>query len=249
MSNSTIDRIEFSSAPSDVPKTTIAGMSDDATTSVMAALQDRLVATLDLQLTLKHVHWNVVGMNFIAVHEMLDPQVDAVREMTDQVAERIATMGGEPKGTPGAVTRIRSWDDYPLNRAPTVQHLVELDKVYDGVASDHRRVIARLGELDPVSEDLFIGHIGGIDAYAPVAWERRHAGEHAPAAVDEHLVVAAPECEARAGDVLVPVAVDIRRDRRGGAGGHGGQAGGRPGGQTCCQSSCPWAGNYFPGSG
>lgn len=39
-------------------------------------LQRRLVALLDLHLTLKHVHWNVTGPNFIAVHEMLDPQVD-----------------------------------------------------------------------------------------------------------------------------------------------------------------------------
>ncbi len=41
-------------------------------------------------------------MNFIAVHVMLDPPVDAVRAMTDAVAERIATIGGQPKGTPGA---------------------------------------------------------------------------------------------------------------------------------------------------
>ncbi len=34
-------------------------------------------------------------MNFISVHKMLDPQVDAVRDMSDAVAERIANMGGE----------------------------------------------------------------------------------------------------------------------------------------------------------
>ncbi len=151
-------------APTEL-RTTVPALDDAAATAAIELMQERLAALIDLQLTLKHVHWNVVGMNFIAVHEMLDPQVDAVREMTDQVAERIATMGGEPKGTPGAVTRIRSWDDYPLNRAPTVQHLVELDKVYDGVASDHRRVIARLGELDPVSEDLFIGHLAQLELF------------------------------------------------------------------------------------
>ena len=116
-------------------------MSDDATTSVIAALQDRLVATLDLQLTLKHVHWNVVGMNFIAVHEMLDPQVDAVRLQSDEIAERIATLGGEPLGTPGAITARRTWSDYDLGRAPTVQHLMALDSVYSGVIGDHRATL------------------------------------------------------------------------------------------------------------
>lgn len=89
---------------------------DDTSQKVVALLHDRLVATLDLQLTLKHIHWNVVGMNFIAVHEMLDPQVDAVRAMSDEIAERIATLGGVPKGTPQAIVDGRSWKDYELER-------------------------------------------------------------------------------------------------------------------------------------
>ena len=80
-----------------------------ATTDVVPSLQQRLVALLDLQLTLKHVHWNVTGSNFIAVHEMLDPQVDLVRAMSDAVAERIATCGGVPHGTPGAIKRLGRW--------------------------------------------------------------------------------------------------------------------------------------------
>jgi starvation-inducible DNA-binding protein len=165
MSNSTIDRIESASLTSDVPKTTVAGMSDDGTTSVIAALQDRLVATLDLQLTLKHVHWNVVGMNFIAVHEMLDPQVDAVRLQSDEIAERIATLGGEPNGTPDAITSGRTWSDYDLGRAPTVQHLVALDNVYSGVIGDHRAALDVLGTNDPVSEDLVIGHLRDLEQF------------------------------------------------------------------------------------
>ena len=145
--------------------TTVPALDDGIALEAIDLMQERLAALIDLQLTLKHVHWNVVGMNFIAIHEMLDPQVDAVREMTDAIAERIATMGGEPKGTPGAVTSIRTWDDYPLDRAPTVQHLVELDKVYDGVAGDHRQAIARLGDLDPVSEDLFIGQLAQLELF------------------------------------------------------------------------------------
>jgi len=146
-------------------KTTVTALSEETSARAIALMQERLTALIDLQLTLKHIHWNVVGMNFIAVHEMLDPQVDAVRAMTDAVAERIATMGGEPKGTPGSVVETRTWDDYPLDRAPSVQHLVELDKVYSGVTADHRAAIAEFGDLDPVTEDLFVGHLGELELF------------------------------------------------------------------------------------
>jgi starvation-inducible DNA-binding protein len=55
-----------------------------------------MVTAIYLELTMKHIHWNVVGPTFISVHEMLDPKVDFVREMSDTIAERIATLGGRP---------------------------------------------------------------------------------------------------------------------------------------------------------
>ena len=128
-------------------------------------LQDRLVALLDLHLTLKHIHWNVVGVNFISIHEFLDPQVDSVRAMADATAERIAALGGEPRGTPGAIVAKRTWDDYELGREPTVRHLSALDHVYTGVIVDHRKAMDELGDLDPVSEDLLIGHLRDLEQY------------------------------------------------------------------------------------
>lgn len=129
-------------------------------------LQRRLVALLDLHLTLKHVHWNVTGANFIAVHEMLDPQVDKVRAMSDAVAERIATCGGVPRGTPGAIVEIRNWDDYGLERDSTEAHLNELVSVYAGVITDHRAAAEEFAELDPVSEDLLIGQLAELELFA-----------------------------------------------------------------------------------
>ena len=124
-----------------------------------------MVALIDLGLTLKHIHWNVVGPNFIGVHEMLDPQVDAVREMVDQVAERIATLGGVPVGTPASVVKRRDWEDYSLGRALVVEHLGALDVVYSGVNADHRAAIDALAEVDPVSEDMITGHLADLEQY------------------------------------------------------------------------------------
>ena len=149
----------------DAHMTTVPGLDEDQAVAAITILQERLAALLDLQLTLKHIHWNVVGLNFISVHEFLDPQVDTVREMSDAVAERIATLGGEPLGTPGAIVKFRSWDDYELNREPAVRHLSALDRVYGGVIADHRKAVEQLGDLDPVTEDLFIGHLADLEQY------------------------------------------------------------------------------------
>ncbi len=136
---------------------TVPGLDPEKGRKVAELLQGRLNALTDLHLTLKHIHWNVVGPNFIGVHEMLDPQVDAVREMSDDVAERIATLGYEPIGTPGALVANRTWDDYSINRAMTQEHLAALDLVYSGVITDHRAAIEATDDLDLVTQDMIIG--------------------------------------------------------------------------------------------
>lgn len=144
---------------------TIPGIAQADADNLVALLQDRLNALNDLALTLKHIHWNVVGTHFIAVHLMLDPQVDAVRLMVDETAERIATLGGSPSGTPGALVAARSWDDYSLGRATSLEHLAALDLVYAGVIESHRKAIEATDEPDPVSQDMLIGQAKLLEQY------------------------------------------------------------------------------------
>ena len=144
---------------------TTPGLSREDAVRVIALLQSRLHATNDLHLTLKHVHWNVVGPHFIAVHQMIDPQVDAVRGFADDLAERIATLGGSPKGTPGALVAERDWDDYSLGRATTQQHLGALDLVYRGVIGTYRDGLAELEDLDLVTQDMFVGQIEQLELF------------------------------------------------------------------------------------
>ncbi len=144
---------------------TVPGMSEKQGTEVAELLQKALSRYNDLHLTLKHVHWNVVGPNFIGVHEMIDPQVDLVRGYADQVAERIAALGTSPKGTPGAIVADRTWDDYSVDRDTVLAHLGALDLVYTGVIEDTRKAIERLDELDLVSQDMLIEHAGELEKF------------------------------------------------------------------------------------
>jgi starvation-inducible DNA-binding protein len=151
--NSTAD------APQGVP-----GLSRKVSQDVAKRLQLRLHSLNDLQLTLKHAHWNVVGPHFIGVHTMLDTQVEGVRAMVDALAERMATLGVVPVGTPGALVAERSWTDYDVMRADVTVHLVALDHVYDGVIEDHREVMDAI-EDDLVTQDLLVGQVGELEHY------------------------------------------------------------------------------------
>ena len=144
---------------------TVPGLKTDIAERVIDLLQDRLNSLNDLALTLKHVHWNVTGPNFIAVHTMLDPQVDAVRAMVDETAERIATLGGSPAGTPGALVRQREWDDYSIGRADAIAHLGALDVVYEGIIESYRIAIDAMEELDLVTQDMLIGQAGQLEQF------------------------------------------------------------------------------------
>lgn len=141
-----------------------AHMSTETAEEVGSILQDRLSTLIDLSLILKHIHWNVVGMGFISVHEMMDQQTDAVRLMVDALAERISTLGGVAAGLAGQVTDMRDAEsDYELGRAEVMAHLGALDKVYTEVTAGHRDAIDKVASLDPISEDLLVGQAGELE--------------------------------------------------------------------------------------
>jgi starvation-inducible DNA-binding protein len=147
------------------PSYTVPGMSVEDGAAVAQTLQKILNTYNDLHLTLKHVHWNVVGPNFISVHEMIDPQVELVRGYADDAAERIATLGTSPQGTPGALVAQREWDDYSVGRAGAIEHLAALDQVYVGVITSIRVAAAETEETDPVTNDLLIGHLHELEQF------------------------------------------------------------------------------------
>lgn len=144
---------------------TVPGLSLQDGHKLAGLLQIRLHALNDLALTLKHAHWNVVGRDFISVHEMLDPQIDLVRAMIDETAERIATLGISPNGLPGALVAARPWDDYSIGRAHTSAHLAALDLVYTGFLKSHRKTLEEVGELDAITEDMVINQCAQLELF------------------------------------------------------------------------------------
>lgn len=144
---------------------TVPGVDTAKGRALAEKLQLRLHALNDLQLTLKHAHWNVVGPKFIGVHTMLDPQVDGVRAMVDELAERMATMGVSPNGCPGDLVAKRTWDDYAIGLGQTAEHLAALDLAYSGVIEDHRTMIDEAEPIDVVTHDMLVGQVAELEKY------------------------------------------------------------------------------------
>ena len=105
-----------------------------------------------------------MGPNFIAVHEMLDPQVDLVRGFADEVAERIAALGGSPLGTADGIVQRRTLPVYTLARDAALAHLEALDETYSALITGNREAIEAV-EADLVSQDLLIGATGELEKF------------------------------------------------------------------------------------
>jgi starvation-inducible DNA-binding protein len=145
------------------PKFTVPSLSVGQAEKIVSELDTRLAVLIDLALTLKHIHWNVVGPQFIAVHEMIDSHLERVRPMVDSTAERIATLGGTPTGTAAHVVGARSSEDYPIAKAGAGEHLAGLDVIYTEVITGHRNAADLMEDLDPVTENLLVDHLGELE--------------------------------------------------------------------------------------
>jgi len=66
---------------------------------LIAILNQRLADSIDLKAQAKQAHWNVKGMSFIALHELFDRVAAEVTPMSDDIAERVTSLGGTALGT------------------------------------------------------------------------------------------------------------------------------------------------------
>ena len=104
-------------------------------------LNARLAAGIDLALAVKQAHWNLRGMNFIAVHELLDEIRAEVDAGNDLMAERAAQLGGYALGTTQVVAESTDLKPYPTDIVTVEDHLEALIERLGDVANAVRESI------------------------------------------------------------------------------------------------------------
>ena len=126
-------------------------------------LQGALVDLIDLALQAKQAHWNLIGPNFRAVHLQLDEIIDQVRLASDDVAERLVTIGVAADGRAATVAEGSTLEAFPEGEVSVPQTIGLVADRMSAVSKAMRERIEALGEIDPVSEDLLIGVTAPIE--------------------------------------------------------------------------------------
>lgn len=131
---------------------------------IVAILNERLADAIDLKSQAKQAHWNVKGMNFIALHELFDQVSTEVETHIDDIAERITTLGGTALGTIRIAAQNSSLSEYPLEITDGGAHV---DALSTALADFGKKVRANIDFTDEIGDadtaDLFTGVSRGID--------------------------------------------------------------------------------------
>jgi starvation-inducible DNA-binding protein len=137
-----------------------------ARTELCELLNARLADAIDLGLQAKQSHWNVKGPQFFSLHKLFDEIADGVEEHVDEIAERIAQLGGVAEGTVTAVKKRSSLVEYPLAIAEGKEHLEARRGALASFARSVRKSIDEASELrDADTADLFTEVSRGADKY------------------------------------------------------------------------------------
>ncbi len=139
-------------------------ISKDVRGKMIEILNDRLADAVDLKSQAKQAHWNVKGMNFIALHELFDQVSAEVEAHVDTLAERVTTLGGTALGTVRVAAQRSSLNEYPLEISDGHAHVEALS---NALADFGKKVRANIDEADELGDkdtaDIFTGISREID--------------------------------------------------------------------------------------
>ena len=129
-------------------------------------MQAVLVDLLELQMKGKQAHWNVVGRNFRDTHRILDEIIEAAREFSDTVAERMRALHAVPDGRSDTVAETTTLPEYPQGEIDTTETVDLITVRLESTVAKMREVHDAVDEEDPTSADILHAIIESLEQFA-----------------------------------------------------------------------------------
>ena len=103
-----------------------------------SAMLNKLVADESALYTkTRNYHWNIIGPDFIALHLLLEVQYEQLADFTDDVAERVRTLGGNAIGTMREFQQTTRLPEFPAEYPPAPMMI-------RGLLLDHETMIRQI---------------------------------------------------------------------------------------------------------
>lgn len=129
-------------------------------------LQKVLVDLIELASQGKQAHWNVVGKNFRDTHRQLDEIIEAAREFSDTIAERMRALHAIPDGRSDTVAETTSLPEFPQGEIDTAEVIDLITERLEAAVGTCRDVHDAVDEEDPTSADLLHAILEKLEQYA-----------------------------------------------------------------------------------
>lgn len=117
-------------------------------------LQRVLIDLIELSIQGKQAHWNVVGKNFRDTHLQLDEIIDAAREFSDTVAERMRALHALPDGRSDTIAETTTLPEFPQGEVDTSEVVDLITERLDATVGTVREVHDDVDDEDPTSADI-----------------------------------------------------------------------------------------------
>ncbi|MFJ6678444.1 Dps family protein [Microbacterium sp. NPDC091382] len=129
-------------------------------------LQAVLVDLLELSIQGKQAHWNVVGKNFRDTHLQLDEIIDAAREFSDTIAERMRALHAVPDGRSDTVAETTTLPEFPHGEVLTADVIDLVTERLEAVIGTCREVHDEVDDEDPTSADILHSILESLEQFA-----------------------------------------------------------------------------------
>lgn len=129
-------------------------------------LQRVLVDLIELASQGKQAHWNVIGTNFRDTHLQLDEIIDAAREFSDTIAERMRALHALPDGRSDTVSATTTLPEFPQGEISTTEVIDLVTVRLEDAVTTCREVHDAVDEEDPTSADILHAIIEKLEQFA-----------------------------------------------------------------------------------
>ncbi len=133
---------------------------------MVGLLNQQLADSLDLYSQTKQAHWNVKGMEFIALHKLFDDIAAVIEDQVDTLAERVTALGADAQGTVRMAAENSSLPEFPSDLVGGEAFVRALTERVGAFANSNRAAAsASLEAGDEITGDVFVGITRELDKY------------------------------------------------------------------------------------